>query len=243
MKTVLVTGASGDIGSEIARAFAKCGYNVVVNYNTSEKQAKELCREIEAFGVESLCIKADVSVKAEVDNMFDMIKSHFGGVDVLVNNAAFSSVKMLIDVDQEEWDKTLGINLKGAYFCINASSPYMVKNGFGRIINVSSVWGQKGASCEAHYSASKAGLDGLTKSMAKELSLSGITVNAVSPGFIDTKMNSHLSKEDVKSICSEIPVGRTGSTKDVANAVLFLAHENSSYITGQVLCVDGGWSL
>ena len=243
MKTVLVTGASDGIGAETARLFAKNGYNVAVNYNTGKQRAETLAAELEDGGAKVLCVKADVSRSDEVLNMFREIDGVFGGVDVLVNNAGVSSVKMLCDVSEQEWDRTFDVNVKGAYLCSNAAASFMVHNKFGRIINISSVWGIRGASCEVHYSASKASLIGFTKALAKELSLSGITVNCVCPVLIDTKMNAHLSDEELSALYSEIPVGRAGSAAEVANAVLFLADEKSAYITGQTLCVDGGWSL
>lgn len=243
ISTVLVTGASGDIGKSIVKAFYNKGYNVVINYNTNKESAQKLCKELDENGQRAITVKADVSNKKQVKKMFEKAVRTFGAIDVLVNNAAFSSVKMLCDIDSKEWDKTINTNLKGAYLCINEAVPCMLKNKWGRIINISSVWANKGASCEAHYSASKAGLEGLSKSMAKELSLSGITVNCVSPGFIDTKMNSHLTKSEFDDIVNEIPMQRVGTPEDVANVVLFLAKEQSSYITGQTICVDGGWSL
>lgn len=243
ISTVLVTGASGDIGKSVVKAFFQAGFNVAVNYNTNRKSAENLCNELDKDGKRVIAVKADVSNKDEVKRMFDLVKETFKSVDVLVNNAAFSSIKMLCDVDENEWDKTIDVNLKGAYLCINEALPYMLEKKWGRIINISSIWAKKGASCEAHYSASKAGLEGLSKSMAKELSLSGITVNCVSPGFIDTKMNSHLTREEFDEVVKEIPMQKAGKPEDVANAVLFLAKDESSYITGQTICVDGGWSL
>lgn len=243
ISTVLVTGASGDIGKSIVKAFFEKGHNVVINYNTNKESAESLCNELDKRGQRAMIVKADVSSERQVKKMFEKAIKKFGTVDILVNNAAFSSVKMLCDVDSKEWNKTLDTNLKGAYFCINEAVPCMLQNKWGRIINISSVWASKGASCEAHYSASKAGLEGLSKSMAKELSLSGITVNCVSPGLIDTKMNNHLSRKEFDEVVSEIPVQRAGTPEDVANVVLFLAKEQSSYITGQTICVDGGWSL
>lgn len=241
-KCVLVTGSSNGIGKETARAFAKDGYNVAVNYLNDEKSANELCREIETYGVKAFCYKADVSDKAQVENMFSRIAKDLGGVDVLVNNAGISSIKMLCDVTEEEWDRTFDVNVKSAYLCSNAACGYMVHNKYGRIINVSSVWGIRGASCEVHYSASKSALAGFTKALAKELALSGITVNCVCPGFIDTRMNCHLDENERSSVIDEIPMNRAGKPEEVAQAILFFASEKASYITAQVLGVDGGWN-
>ncbi len=243
MRNALVTGASGEIGAEIAKSLARTGCNVAVHCNSNVESAQKLCDEIQSYGVKALLVQCDLSSKAQVDIMFERIREVFGGVDILVNNAAYSSIKMLCDVDEAEWDKTFDVNMKGAYLCVNALSPYMIHNKFGRIVNISSIWGVRGASCEVHYSASKAALIGFTKALAKEFALSGITVNCVSPGFIDTKMNAHLSQNDKAEIFEEIPVGYGGKPCDVANAVSFLCSEESSYITGQNLCVDGGWSL
>ena len=242
-RCALVTGASGEIGAEIARQLAKSGYAVVINYNSGKAAAERLCGELLSCGAKAICIGADVSNKAQVDGMFLKAEQTFGKVDVLVNNAGVSSIKMLCDVDEAEWDRTFDINVKGAYLCCNAASGKMIHNKFGRIINISSVWGVRGASCEVHYSASKSALIGFTKALAKEYALSGITVNCVSPGFIDTKMNAHISDCDKAALFEEIPVGRAGTPFEVARAVCFLCDENSGYITGQNICVDGGWSL
>jgi len=242
MKNVLITGASGDIGAAIACVFAKNGYNVALHSNTkideAQKIAETLCRE---FGIKAVSIKADVSKESEVNAMFETLDKTFGKIDVLVNNAGISFVSMLCDTTTADWDRVMGVNLTGAFLCSKCAVDNMVHNKWGRIINISSVWGNAGASCEVAYSASKAGLVGFTKALAKELAPSGITVNAVSPGLIDTKMNSHLSEDDIKELCDEIPVGRMGTPEEVANAVLFLASDGASYITAQNITVDGGW--
>lgn len=242
MKNVLITGATGGIGSAIAAAFAKNGYNVALHTNSkpheAQKNAETLAKE---FGVKTVAVKADVSKETDVKAMFETLEKYFGKIDVLVNNAGVSLVSMLCDTSVDDWDRVMDINLKGVFLCSKEAIKNMVHNKWGRLINISSVWGNVGASCEVAYSASKAGLVGFTKALAKELAPSGITVNAVSPGLIDTKMNSHLSEDDIKELCDEIPVGRMGTPEEVANAVLFLASEGASYITAQNITADGGW--
>ncbi len=242
MKNVLVTGATGDIGAAIALSFAKSGYNVALHSNSktdeAQKSAEALSRE---FGIKAVSVKADVSKESDVREMFETLDKTLGKIDILVNNAGISLVSMLCDTSAEDWDSVMDINLRGAFLCAKEAIKNMVHNKWGRIINISSVWGNAGASCEVAYSASKAGLLGFTKALAKELAPSGITVNAVSPGLIDTKMNSHLSEQDIKELCDEIPVGRMGKPQEVAHTVLFLASEEASYITAQNITVDGGW--
>ena len=241
MKNVLVTGATGGIGKAIAKAFAQNGYNVALHTYTKMNEAeKEAQRLSDVYGICAVAVKADVSDEAMVKNMFSQLESTFGKIDILVNNAGVSSVMMLCDTTEKEWNRVLDVNLKGAFLCSREASKNMVHNKWGRIINISSVWGVSGASCETVYSASKAGLVGFSKALAKELAPSSITVNAVSPGLIDTEMNSHLSTEELKTLCEEIPAGRMGKPEEVASVVLFLADEKSSYITAQNLTVDGG---
>lgn len=235
---VLITGSSKGIGESIARAFYSNGDNVIINYCSSETRAKSIAKELG----NALCVKADVSDYAQVDAMFSLIEEQIGAVDVLVNNAGVAPLQKVVqDVDGSEFDRTLAVNLKGVFNCTKRAVDNMVSNGFGRIINISSVWGVVGGSCEAVYSMTKAGIIGFTKAIAKELAPSGITVNAVAPGFIDTSMNAHLSEADVKAFEQEIPLGRIGKPEEVAAAVLFLSSRSSSYITGQILGVDGGY--
>ena len=243
MKNVLITGATGGIGSAIAKAFAKNGYNVALHTfskpDVAEKLAVDLGRE---FGVKTSFVQADISKEANVKSMFENLDATFGKIDILINNAGVSFVSMLCDTTEEDFDNVMNINLKGAFLTSKEAMKNMVHNKWGRIINISSVWGNVGASCEVVYSASKAGLVGFTKALAKELAPSGVTVNAVSPGLIDTQMNSHLSKEDIDALCEEIPMGRMGRPSEVAHAVLFLASEESSYITAQNITIDGAWT-
>ena len=242
MKNALITGATGGIGSSVAKAFAEKGYNVALHTFSKPELAKKTAQELSRqFKVKTTYIEADVSKETEVKNMFDKLEENFGKIDILVNNAGVSLVKMLCDTTEEDFDRVMDINLKGAFLTSKEAMKNMVHNKWGRIINISSVWGNAGASCEVVYSASKAGLVGFTKALAKELAPSGVTVNSVSPGLIDTQMNSHLSKEDLDALCDEIPMGRMGKPCEVAHAVLFLASEEASYITAQNITVDGGW--
>lgn len=235
---VLITGSSKGIGESIARAFYSNGDNVVINYCKSELRAKNLAAELGG----ALCIKADVSDYAEVDRMFCEVENKLGVIDVLVNNAGVApSQKVLQDVCENEFDRTVAVNLKGVFNCTKRAVDNMISNRFGRIINISSVWGEVGGSCEAVYSMTKAGVIGFTKSLAKELGLSGITVNAVAPGFIKTDMNAHLTEADGKAFEEEIALGRIGMPEEVASAVVFLAGKSASYITGQILGVNGGY--
>lgn len=240
-KTVIVTGASGGIGSAIATAFALDGYNVVINYNNNETAALSLCSTLGEKGAVAVAFKADVSSSAQAQALVDFAKAKFGGVDILVNNAGIAQQKLFTDITDDDFDKMFNVNVKSVFNCCRAVLPTMIHQKWGRIVNISSMWGICGASCEVHYSASKAAVIGLTKALAKEVGPSGITVNCVAPGLIDTKMNGNLSQETIKELCDETPVSRIGTPEDVAKAVRFLAEESSSFVTGQVLGVDGGF--
>lgn len=239
-KTVLITGASGGIGQAIAREFAKLNYNVVICYNTNQDSADILLEELKSKGTDVIAVKADVSDEVQVEKLFDQAEKAFGGVDVLINNAGISQIKMINDVTSEEWDKMLSVNTKSAFLCSKRAISHMVRNHFGRIINISSMWGICGASCEVPYSTSKAALHGFTKALAKELAPSGITVNCICPGLIDTAMNSHLSENDLADFVSEIPVMRIGKPEEIAHTAAFFADSMSGYVTSQILAVDGG---
>lgn len=228
--TVLVTGASRGIGAAIARAFSKKGYTVYINYKTSRKEAEALGKEIGAIPV---C--ADVSDPTQVQAMLKEI----GNVDVLVNNAGFAQFSMFDALSNEDWHKMLNVTLSGAFYCIKGVLPHMISQKKGAIINISSMWGITGASCEVAYSTAKAGLIGMTKALAKEVGPSGITVNCVAPGVIDTEMNKTLTEETIKELREETPLGRIGTPEDIAKTVLFLA-DPDSFITGQVISPNGG---
>lgn len=231
MKKVLITGGSGGIGSACVRDFAKKGYTIYFTYNNNRKKAEELEKETGSFA-----IKCDISSQEDVKRLFEIVKN----VDVLVNNAAISEIKMLCDTTEDDWDRMFAVNVKGMFLVTKAAAEGMVRNKYGRIINISSMWGEVGASCEVCYSSTKAAVIGFTKSLAKELAPSGITVNCVSPGVIDTEMNAHLTDEDMAVLCEETPVMRIGKPNEVSNAVMYLADENAGFVTGTVLPVNGG---
>lgn len=242
IKTALITGASRGIGRATAEAFAKNGYNVIINYNKSEEQALLLEQIInENTGVCAMAIKADVSCEAQVDEMFGAALSRFPVVDVLVNNAGISCQSLLTDMTLAQWDDIFATNTRGAFLCSRAALPGMVSQRYGRIINLSSIWGIAGASCEVGYSASKAALIGFTKALAKEVGPSGVTVNCIAPGVIDTDMNAGFSEDDMASLIDQTPLLRLGSPAEVASAILYLASEDAGFITGQVLSPNGGF--
>ena len=243
MKTVLITGASRGIGKEIALKFAKNGYNVVINYNKSEKKALELADEISKMNVRVLTCKADVSDDSQVKLMVKKVISVFGRIDVLVNNAGVALSKILQETKVGEIQKVFGINTFGTINCAKAVVPNMVSNKFGKIINISSIWGKVGASCETIYSASKGAVIAFTLALAKELAPSNISVNCVCPGVIETDMLKSYSDEDKKDLANNTPLQRLGTVNDVAEAVYFLASNEANFITGQVLVVDGGFVL
>ena len=230
---VLITGGSRGIGAAIAEKFAAQGDTVVINYRTNDAAAQAVAQKTGA-----LAIKADVSDSADVTAMFDEIREKVGKVDVLVNNAGVEWEGLLTDMTEDEWDKLFDVNVKGAFLCSKAAIGDMLSKKCGRIINISSMWGIAGASCEVAYSASKAALIGFTKALAKELAPSEITVNAVAPGCVDTDMMKHYTEDEMKDIISEIPLGRMADPREIADTVYFLSQ--SSFITGEVLSVNGG---
>lgn len=239
-KTAIITGASKGIGAATAIYFATKGYNVVINYNESYQSATLLSRSLNERGCKTVTVKANVANKLDAERLIKETQDRFGSIDVLVNNAGVSHINTITDTDEFDSDKIFDINLKGVYNCCRAVTPVMVNQKSGKIINISSIWGQVGASCEVAYSASKAGVIGLTKALAKELAPSGITVNAIAPGLIETSMNNDISAEDLSAFVEEIPVGRMGSPNEIAAAVYFLASNEADYITGQVLGINGG---
>ena len=235
-KTVLITGASRGIGKSAAELFYKNGYNVVINYNKSEKEALGLASSLSG----SLALKGDVSKEADVKEMFEKAVAHFGKIDVVINNAGVSFSKLITDTTLSDWENLFSINVTGTFLVSKCAAEHMIKNHSGKIINISSIWGIAGASCEACYSASKGAVITFTKALAKELGPSGITVNAVAPGFIDTDMNKNISPEDREAFRDETPLGKIGTPEDVSNLLLFLASDSADFITGQVIGCDGG---
>ncbi len=239
-KVAIVTGASRGIGRQIALTLASYGANIVVNYYGSLEKAKEVASEIEAMGREALLYQGNV---ADMDAMKEMVKEttkKFGRIDILVNNAGITKDNLLMAMKEEEFEQVLDINLKGSFICMKQVIRTMMKQRYGRIINLSSVSGRMGNAGQVNYSASKAGVIGMTKSLAREVGSRGITVNAVAPGFIDTDMTAVLKDEVKEAIMAGIPLKRVGKPEDIAEAVAFLASDKASYITGQVLSVDGG---
>lgn len=240
MKTVVITGSSRGIGAATAKLFAENGFNVCVNYFHSEKAAKELTASLPS----AVAVKADISKKGDAVALIEAAAETFGHVDVLVNNAGIAlSPRLVTDVSDADYDRVFDINMKGVHNTVSAVLPQMVNRKSGNIVNISSLWGVVGGSCETVYTASKAAVIGYTKALAKELGPSGIRVNCVAPGFIRTEMNARFSEEEIASFAEETPLCRVGDPQDVAKAVFFLATDMSDFITGQTLCVDGGRSV
>lgn len=250
MKTVLITGASRGIGEAVARAFSANGYNVIINYLSSEQKALRLKNELNLRAISGAggnnagiaeVYRANVGKLCEVEKMFEFAAEKFGGIDVLVNNAGVAlKQKVLQDVTENELDMLISTNLKGVFNCSKCAVPFMLERGEGRIINLSSIWGVTGGSCEVAYSTVKAGVIGFTKSLAKELALSNIAVNAVAPGLIDTDMNAGLSSSDKLAFIEGVPAGRMGSAEEVASTIALLANF-PLYVTGQIIGIDGGF--
>ena len=243
MKTALITGASRGIGKAAAELFAENGYAVIINYNKSEEDALKLVSEIRAKGKTAMAVKGDVSNPDEVSLMMKKISENFSSVDVLVNNAGISLQKMLTETTLEEWDNIFGITARGTFLVTKSVLPMMISKKCGSIINISSIWGNVGASCEVAYSSAKSALIGFTKALAKEVGPSGIRVNCLCPGVIDTDMNKMHSEETLSALCDETPLMRIGNPSEVAETILFLASEKSSFITGQVFSIDGGMTV
>lgn len=240
MSVALITGGSRGIGRVIAETLAKSGYDIAICYSGNESAAQETIALCKKHGVQAIYVKADVSNSEDVANMFSEIKSLLGPVDVLVNNAGITKDGLLLRMSEEDFESVVDINLKGSFLCTKAAIKDMLKAKKGRIINITSIVGVTGNAGQANYSASKAGLIGFTKSVAREYGSKGITVNAVAPGFIQTAMTDSLPEEVKKAYLSQIPVGRFGTSEDVASVVEFLASDKAAYVTGQVIEVTGG---
>ena len=241
MKVILVTGGSRGIGADIVKTLAKDGYQVILNYNKSENEAKYIQEELNKENISIDIYKANVSNHIEVTKMINFCINKYHKIDVLINNAGIAQTKMFTDITDNDWNNMIQTNLTSAFYSIKDALPSMIHNKDGLIINISSIWGQIGASCEAHYAVSKAGLDAMTKSLAKELGPSNIRVNSIAPGIIDTKMNSHLSDEDIKNLTEEIPLGKIGRPNAISKCIEWLI--NDDYTTGQVISINGGWSI
>lgn len=240
MKTVVVTGASKGIGRAVAKEFANNGYNVVICYNKSVSDAQQLLNEVSQT-TRAIAVKVDVSNEDDVKNMVEITKKTFGNIDVLVNCAGVSDTRLLIDSTKEDYDFVFDTNMRGTYNTCKLVGREMLSNQSGKIINISSIWGLRGGSCESVYSASKGAIIAFTKALAKELGPNGINVNVVAPGFIQTDMTKNVTEEIRQEIMDNSALGRLGTPEDVAGVVSFLASEKSEFITGQVISVDGGW--
>lgn len=239
-KVVLITGSSRGIGKAIALRFASEGYDIILNASKSNDSLKQTCSEVEQLGVQCTPILCDVSDYTKVEEMFNKIYSEYESIDVLVNNAGISHVSLFTDLKECEWDSIININLKSVYNCCHFALPKMIYNKSGCIINISSMWGISGASCEVAYSASKGGMNALTKALAKELGPSNIRVNAIACGVIDTAMNNWLDDDERVELTEEIPLMRFGKASEVADLCIYLSSNNSTYLTGQVIPLDGG---
>ena len=240
-KVAIVTGGAKGIGAEIVRTLAENGYIVILNYNNSKVQAEELKNEMLQKGFNIEVVKADVSNRNEVNSLIEFAIKKFKKIDILVNNAGISLEGLFTDVSEEMWQKIININLNSVFNCTQEVLKYMIKEKSGRIINISSIWGETGASCEVAYSTTKAAINGMTKALAKEVGLSNIRVNAIAPGIINTDMNSRLSYEELEQIKEQIPLNRIGNTKDIARCVKWLVEDE--YTTGQIISINGGWYI
>lgn len=240
-KVAIITGASRGIGREIAKTLARGSIQVIANYFKSEEQAQELKNELEKENIEIDIVKADVSTRAGVKELVQYAIEKYKKIDILINNAGISEYKLFTDETDDDWNKIINTNLYSAFALSQEVAPIMINQKEGCIINISSVWGIVGASLEVLYSVSKAGMDGLTKALAKELGPSNIRVNSIAPGIIDTKMNVNLSEEDLKNLKEEIPLERIGKTEDIAKCAKWIIEDN--YTTGQIISINGGWII
>lgn len=239
-KTALITGASRGIGRATAVRLAEDGWRVAIGYHRSEAAARELERLLTANGADACAIGGDVSRADEAARLVAAAEQRFGHIDALINNAGVASFGLATDLSPDEWERLIAVNLSGAFYCCRAALPAMIRRQSGCIVQVSSMWGQTGGSCEVAYSAAKAGLIGLTKALAKEVGPSGIRVNCVAPGVIDTDMNAHLDEDTRRALAEETPLGRIGTPREAADAIAFLVSDAASFITGQVLSPNGG---
>ena len=241
MSTAIVTGGAKGIGKAIVEELAKNGINLVINYNKSEQPAKDLRQELTQHGCNVEIYKADVSKREEAKRLVSFAKEKFGEIDILINNAGIDKWQLFTDITDEDWDEIISCNLNSAFYMTQEVVKDMIHNKKGTIINISSIWGITGASCEVAYSVSKAGMDGLTKALAKELAPSGIRVNSIAPGAIMTDMNKNLTNEEIEEVNNQIPLGRFGTPQEVAKCAKWLVED--SYTTGQIISPNGGWVI
>lgn len=240
-KIIIVTGASRGIGKEIAKTLAKEGHTVIANYNKSEKEAQKLKEELKKENKEIEIYKADISKEEEIKKMVEYTIKKYKKIDILINNAGIDKIQLSTEVTKKDWDEIINTNLYGTFYITQQVTKNMIQNKKGKVINISSIWGQIGASMEVVYSISKAGVDGLTKALAKELGPSGIQVNSIAPGFIKTEMNAGYNKKELEEIKDEIPLQKLGECEDIARCIKWLIEDK--YVTGQIIAINGGWSI
>lgn len=240
-KVIIVTGASRGIGKEIAKGLSKKGYQVIANYNKSEEQAIKLKEELKKENINIDIFKADVSKRKEAEELVKYTIRKFGKIDVLINNAGISQIKEFTQITDEDWNNIINTNLNSVFYMTQETCKNMIHNKKGCIINISSIWGVIGASCEVHYSVSKAGIDAITKSLAKELGPSNIRVNSIAPGIINTEMNNKLSEKEIENIKEEIPLEKIGKAQDIEKCIEWLIEDE--YTTGQIISINGGWGI
>lgn len=240
-KVIVVTGGSRGIGAAVVKHLAKLGYVVILNYNKSEACAKNAETELKNEGYTVEIFKADVSNSLEAKSLIDFAINKYGKIDVLINNAGICQDKLFTDITDEDWQNMVDNNLNSVFYCSREAAKNMIHNKQGLIINMSSIWGITGGSMEVHYSATKAGIIGLSKALAKELGPSNIRVNSIAPGIIETDMNSEYSKEELEEIKKDIPLGRIGNSKNIAKCIAWLIEDD--YITGEVISINGGWNM
>ena len=240
-KVVVVTGGSRGIGAQIVKTLANENYKVVLNYNNSKEQAEKIQQELLEQGNEIEIIKADVSKREETEKLIQFAINKFNKIDVLINNAGISQEGLFTDVTEEEWQKIINTNLNSVFYCNQQALKYMIPEQQGCIINISSIWGETGASCEVAYSTTKAAINGMTKALAKEVGPSNIRVNAIAPGIIDTDMNRNLTNEELEQIKEQIPLNKIGKALDIAKCVKWLIEDE--YTTGQIISINGGWYI